>query len=175
MEVYLKLENELLTDYCKYLFPNNNLEGPHIVKGSHQIGALLIAHCRVSERPVPVPDGDHVLKIELPVNNTSQSLNNKFLYYTQGDHLQLNAAIKAWFDIDFYTYYNKAEGIGLSKKQIIEAFITSRKLFSTDPSDALSKRVYRRETSKREAATKLLVRRVYYLNEALDTTGIVNP
>ncbi len=172
MRVFLRLKDDLLTDYCKYLFPPDKSEGPCIVNGSHPFGKLLISHCRTSGIPIPHPEGSTVLEFELPINNTSQSLNDKFLYYSKGDTEQLNAGLRALFDIDLHTYYLKAESLGYGKKHIIEAFVTSRKLYNSDPEDAISKRIYRRESDKRQKYTKLLLRRIYYLIESIDNSGL---
>lgn len=174
MTVFLQLETELLTDYCRYLFPPATPDGPCKVSESHSFGKLLISHCRISERPVARPAGDFVLEFELPMSNTTQTLNNKFLYFSKGDADRLNAGLKALFDIDFYSYYQKAEGCGMQKKEIIDAFVTSRKLFNSDPDEALHKRIYRQEATKRKRTMKLLLRRIYYLNETLDDTGITD-
>ena len=172
MTVFLELETELLTDYCRYLFPPVNSEGPCKVSEAHDFGKLLISHCSISDRPVAKPTGEFVLEFEFPVSNTTQTLNNKFLYFTKGDADRLNAGLKALFEIDFYSYYQKAENFGMQKKEIIDAFVTSRKLFNSDPDDALHKRIYRQEANKRKRTMKILLRRIYYLNEALDDTGI---
>ena len=174
MTVFLKLENDLLADYCKYLFPAATPAGPCKVSEVHDFGKLLISHCKISKRPVPRPAGDHVLGFELPVSNTTQTLKDKFLFFSKGDTDRLNAGLKALFDIDLYAYYQKAEGCGMAKREIIDAFITSRKLFNCDPDDALHKRIYRREAAKRKNTMKILLRRIYYLNEALDDTGIID-
>lgn len=86
--------------------------------------------------------------------------------------LQLNKALRAAFDLDFIGYYRKGQAAEFAKKDIIEAFVTSRKLVSTDCVDALYKRVYRRQ--QREAATlvKKLIRKAYYIDESIDTSGL---
>ena len=58
------------------------------------------------------------------------------------------------------------------KKDIIDAFIISRKLCSVDPADALHKRTYRHELKKMEKYTAYLHRKANYIRESLDTSGL---
>ncbi len=168
MTVFFKAGNAMLTDYLRYLFPPFENDDACMVKSAHDFGALLISHVRESERPVRVPDGEHVLELKLPMNDATQNLANKFIYYSDGDMKRLNSGLTAIFDIDLKTFYLKAEGKGFSKKEIIEAFIISRGLAGCDPYDALHKRIYRSEQAKMKAISKKLLRKVYYMFESLD-------
>ena len=53
-----------------------------------------------------------------------------------------------------------------------DAFITSRKLFSTDCFDALHKRVYRKGQASFEAIKQRLIRKAYYIDESIDYKGL---
>lgn len=173
MRLYFKVDNEMLTDYIRYLFPTDQ-STPLKVSSASEFGELLIAHARISERPVPKPEGDHVIELELPQNDATQSLANHFLYYTKGDMRRLNMGLRAIFDIDFRTYYLKGLDLEWPKKDIVTAFITSRKLFSTDTYDSLHKRAYRREVAKQNKLTQKLLRKVYYIHESIDSSGLTN-
>lgn len=172
MTVFFKAENALLTDYIHYLFPPEGKGGPCVVRSTHLFGQLLISHCRESGLPVSLPEGEHIIQLRFPRSNATQSLADKFLWFSAGDMQRLNMALKACFDIDLNSYYLKAEGLGFAKKDIIDAFIVSRGLVECDPSDAIHKRIYRKEQAKREKISKMLLRKVYYINEALDTSGL---
>lgn len=171
MRLFLQLDSDMLTDYIRYLF-NSDGSSPLKISSSHEFGELLIAHARTSDRPVARPEGDHVIEIELPTNNTTQSLANRFLYYSKADMKRLNMGLRAIFNIDFQQYYLKGVEMEFTKKDIITAFITSRKLFSTDVYDAIHKRAYRREVAKQTKLTKKLLRKAYYINESINTTGL---
>ena len=171
MRLFLKLENDMLTDYLRYLFPTDQ-NHPLKVSAAHEFGELLIAHARTSDRPVKRPEGDNVIEIELPLNDATQSLMNHFLFYSVGDMKRLNMGLRSLFNIDLYTYYLKGLDLGWLKKDIIEAFITSRKLVSTDIHDAIHKRIYRREQAKQAKLTKKLLRKAYYIHESIDSTGL---
>lgn len=171
MRLFLQLDSEMLTDYIRYIF-NGDGTSPLKISSSHEFGELLIAHARTSDRPVPRPDGNHVIEIELPMSNATQSLANRFLYYSKADMKRLNMGLNAIFNIDLRTYYLKGLDLEWPKKDIITAFITSRKLFSTDVYDSLHKRAYRREIAKQSKLTKKLLRKVYYIHESIDSTGL---
>lgn len=168
MTIFFKAENAMLTDYLRYLFPADAEDGICMVKSASDFGALLISHIRESERPPRIPDGDNVLELGIPLCDATQNLVNKFIYYSDGDTKRLNAGLAAVFDIDLKAFYLKAEGLGYSKKDIIEAFIVSRGLAGCDPYDALHKRIYRSEQAKMKAVSRKLIRKVYYMFESLD-------
>lgn len=171
MRLFFKVDNDMLTDYIYYLFDGGK-DGPLKVSATSELGELLIAHARISDRPVPKPEGDNVIEIELPLNDATQSLANRFLYYSKADMKRLNMGLNAIFNIDLRTYYLKGLDLEWPKKDIITAFITSRKLFSTDVYDSLHKRAYRREIAKQSKLTKKLLRKVYYIHESIDSTGL---
>lgn len=172
MTIFFKAENMMLTDYLRYLFPPDDNGNVCVVKSAHDFGALLISHVRESERPVMIPEGDFVLELKLPLCDATQSIANKFIYYSVGDMRRLNSGLAAIFDIDLKAFYLKAEGMGFSKKEIIEAFVISRGLAGCDPYDALHKRIYRSEQAKMKAVSRKLLRKVYYMFESLDIDGL---
>lgn len=169
MEVYLKVKNQLLYDYLKYLFEEQ--DGALTVSSTIPLGRLLIAHCKTSVLPV-YPEGNHNIKLRLPHHKATENFEYKFLYYTSSDNAALNLALSATFDLDFAGYYRRGEILGIKKKDIIEAFIVSRKLFSTDCFDALHKRVYRREQSSMQQLTEKLLRKAYYIDETINMKGL---
>lgn len=174
MTVIFKVDEVLLTDYIKFLFPEEKDTKYLKVSGSHPFGKLVIANVSVSGRPVAPPEGTNIVTLHLPKQDATQDLANKFLYYTAGAICRLNAALKATFDMDFHDYYQRGIDLGYQKKDIIDAFIISRKLCSVDPADALNKRTYRHELKKMEKYTAYLSRKANYIRESLDTSGL-NP
>ena len=174
MTVYLPIKETLLTDYIKYLFPKEKEHSCLKVSGAHPFGKLLIANISTSERPVPVPEGDNVIKLHIPKQDCTQDLADKFLYFTHGAICRLNAALKAVFDMDFHDYYQRGTYLGYLKKDIIDAFIVSRELSSVDPGDALHKRIYRHEQKKHLSRARYLARKANYIQESLDTSGLNN-
>ena len=173
MIIEFNITSRLLTDYLHYLFPSDN-EGVIKVSSVSNFGKLLIAHCRESERPVSKLQGENVVILDLPLIYATQSLSNKFIYYSASDLACLNLALSAIFDLDFTGYYRIGEKLNMQKKDIIEAFIISRQLVSMDYFDALHKRVYRQNQKYMEALTQKLIRRAYYIDETINTKGLRN-
>lgn len=172
MTVYLPVNEALLTDYLKYLFPTEKGSSCLKVSGACSFGKLLIANITTSGHPVSVPEGDNVIKLHIPKQDCTQDLADKFLYFTKGSVCRLNAALKAVFDMDFHDYYQRGIDKGYQKKDIIDAFIISRKLCSVDPGDALHKRTYRHEQKKRLSRARYLARKANYIQESLDISGL---
>lgn len=170
MTVQIKIEDQMYADYLRHLFAveNNILK----VNSEHGMGRLLIAHCRVSAKPVSNLEGDGVITLRLPIVAATQNLRHKFLYYSAGDIAQLNLALRSYFDLDFTGYYRRGEGLKFSKKDILEGFITSRELLSKDYFEALGKRVYRAQEKQRALLMKKLQRKMYYIEESLDASGL---
>ena len=81
-------------------------------------------------------------------------------------------ALRSYFDLDFTGYYRRGEGLKFSKKDILEGFITSRELLSKDYFEALGKRVYRAQEKQRALLMKKLQRKMYYIEESLDASGL---
>ena len=171
MIVRLKVDRKMYADYIAYLFPPDN-EGVLKVSSEHLLGKLLIAHCREAPRPIFDNNDELSVRLRLPQCESTQNLRNKFLYYNAGDMIQINQAIQAVFDLDFIGYYRKGESLQFSKKDIVEAFVTSRKLISTDCVDALYKRVYRRQQREAASLVKKLTRKAYYIEESIDASGL---
>lgn len=170
MTIQLRVDNPMLADYLKYLFPQENLYLR--VNSEHAMGRLIIAHCRESMKPVPSVSGDCVVSLRLPLCNATQTLEYKFLYYTAADMAQLNLALRAYFDLDFTGYYRRGEALNFSKRDIIEGFIYSRKLVSSDNFDALHKRIYRRQQEQYALLARKLKRKAYYIEESLNVDGL---
>lgn len=170
MMVFFSVDNAMLTDYILYLSKSaeNTPGGVLKLSETNWFGALVVACCRVSERPVPRPSGEHVVAMELPVSRQTQSLENKWLYISKADNRRLNLALKALFDMDLYSYYLKARELGIQKKDAVDAFIASRGLISADAFEALHKRIYRRESAAKDKLAKKLMRKIYYINESAD-------
>ena len=156
-----------MQDYCKYLLDFDESKGIYTLRFGTEFGDLLVAHTQTSGHPVRCDASPLSIEIRIPLNNTTQSLQNKFLYLTKGDELRLQAALRAIFDLDFKYYLISGLQAGFSRKDIIDSFILSRKLISTDPEDALHKRAYRGEAKTREKHMKYLLRKSYYIFECI--------
>lgn len=170
-DVKLKVDSPMMADYLAYLFPPESPDGPLKVSARNSVGKLLIAHCKVSERPVP-SDGDGFVELVLPNDEATKPLVNRFLYYNRHDTAALNMAVSAFFDIEFRQYCLAGSELGFRKKDIVSAFIVSRGLFSTDGFDALHKRVYRRSQRTFDKMVGKLLQRVHYIDRTINLKGL---
>ncbi|MDD6149356.1 MAG: hypothetical protein PUB47_01640 [Bacteroides sp.] len=168
--VELKVSSQMLADFLTYLYPSED-DGCLAVR-SDIFGKLLVSHLRGSDIPVTDRPGDHVVRLRMPINDTTRHFEKMWAYYTDADEASLNMALAAVFELDFTGYYRKGEALGYQKKDIVDAFIASRKLFSVDCFDALHKRVYRKEQATYEAIRQRLIRKTYYIDESIDYKGL---
>lgn len=112
------------------------------------------------------------LSLALPDNDATWPLRDKWLYYPKADTKALNMALKATFDIDFGLYYARGIAQGWRKKDVVEAFVVSRGLFSSDCFDALHKRAYRRDIDTLETRVKQLLDKASYIDSNINLTGL---
>lgn len=171
LDVKLKVDSLMMADYLAYLFPPDSPGGPLKVCARKSIGKLLVAHCKVSDRPVPA-DGDGFVELILPNDEATKPLINRFLYYNKHDTAALNMAISAFFDIEFKQYYLAGFELGFQKKDIVSAFIVSRGLFTTDRFDALHKRIYRQSQQVLDKMTGKLLQRIHYIDRTINLKGL---
>ncbi len=168
MQVTLKLDSQLLLDFFKFLFPIK--DGVCRITTTKPLGGQLIYYVRTSTKRIDVK-GQYLVNIELPKSgSTTAYLENKWLYYTVNEMRLLNIALKDLFNIDFAAYYHRGEELGYKKKEIIDAYILSRGLYTIDPYDALSKRLYRKQQKDLKAKQSYLLRKAYYIQETIDLT-----
>ena len=167
MTVLFDTEAGLMNDYCRFLLDHDETADTYTLRFGSDFGNLLVAHVQTSGRPVPHEASPSVLEIHIPLNNATQSLQNKFLYLTKGDKLRLQAALRTIFDLDFKYYLIRGLEAGFTRKDIIDSFILSRGLVSNDPGDALHKRAYRGEAKSRQKYMKYLLRKSYYIFESI--------
>lgn len=175
IEVSINLQEGYYLDYLGYLFQKETNSDAYVVSSTTDIGKLLIAYAKVSERPVNPEEkkGTKLVKLILPLTDTSQDLRNKWLYYTEADTARLQAVLRTEFNLDFIAYYLRGSVMGYQKKDIINMFIVSRKLISVDPYEALHKRVYRMEQKKQQEMSRRLIRKANYFEESLDIDGLI--
>lgn len=176
IEVQLRLQIGRYLDYLGYLFPVDPETKAYKVTSASDLGKLLICYVKVSDTPVRTvseDSGQRVVTLSLPLTEITQDKQNKWLYYTDTDMKRLEAVLRASFNIDFIAYYMKGISMGYQKKEVIEMFIVSRGLVSSDPFEAMHKRVYRMEQHKMSALSSQLQRKAKYFDETLDLTGLI--
>ena len=112
--------------------------------------------------------------LKLPKLIYTQSKENKWLTYSQESTKRIRDVLVARFHQDFIAYWLRGQMMGCQKKEIVEMFITSRRLGGElDPFDALHKRAYRLEQKRQQLLVDQLLRKARYFDETLDTKGLI--
>lgn len=176
IEISIVLPVGYYLDYFGYLFPRDPESGAYCVSSTTDIGKLLIAYAKISDKPIQAACGGKSMQtvtLSLPLTSTSQDLRNKWLYYTEADTARLQAVLRTEFNLDFIAYYLRGSAMGHQKKEVIEMFIVSRKLITVDPYEALHKRVYRMEQRKMQEVSRKLIRKANYFEESLNIEGLI--
>lgn len=167
IELKFKVVDRLHRDYLTYLF-EQDITGRLAVSARNDFGKLVIAHIKDTQRPQKAPEGDWTVTLLLPLNEATQNFQNKFICLSAQANEQLNKALQAYFNLDFWEFVQRRKALGERKENIIEAFIVSRKLFSVECFDLLHKRAYRRELKELQAMKGKLMRRTYYIESLVD-------
>lgn len=171
--VDIRVDGAIYADYFRYLFPPDTPGEPCKASISKPLGALIVAYLQKAILPATLK-GEHIIRVAIPdCGNAVAPFRSHWLYITSSDITRLNIALKAEFDFDFKAYYSKGLDLGMMKKDIVEAFILSRGLISAESFDALHKRVYRQDLKRMDALRQKLLRKMYYIDSTLDTTGLV--
>lgn len=170
MDVLFIVANDMLKDYLRYMMAGNNQAPDDSIKinGATWFGALLIACIKTSPVPVhPATSGKVAVRLELPSSDSTATLNNKWLHITSSDTKRLNAALSSIFELDLFSYYERAKRLGIQKKDAVSTFIVSRQLISKDVYEAIHKRIYRKEAAHLDDMQRRLVRKLYYIDESI--------
>lgn len=174
MVVQWSVEPGILRDYLAYLFPPDPEAEAYLVSATRDIGRMMIGFVKVSDRPVKPPQGapQNIVRLKLPLLDATQNMRDRWLYYTSADASRLRMILRATFNMDFDAYYLEGLSRGISKKEIVEMFIVSRKLVNVDPYEALHKRAYRNEQRRQQCIVANLLRKAKYFDESMDTSGM---
>lgn len=157
------METDLLRDYIGHLFTKNG-DDEYIVTARSDFGKLLIAHMQPADRLPMLKPTDRSVTLMMPTNEATMNFKNKFVCYSVQSTIQLNIALLAMFNLDFWRYCIQGKSLNLRKDEMIESFIFSRKLFSNDLFESLQKRAYRKDLETLKLLTKKLKRRFYYID-----------
>lgn len=167
MVVKLRIKNKVHFSYLGHLFAAD-VDGAFRVTMKQDFGRLLVALARRSQVEIPVEDGDFVARFRLPKNTLTQNAELCHLYFTEQDSASLNVFLDAVFNLDLNRYYLKGCKRGLQKREIIEAFVVSRKLVSEDFAETLGKRIYRQQVDDFRRLVQSLYDKARYNNDRIE-------
>ncbi len=173
----LILPDDIYLKYLGYLFPIDGDTGFYQVSTRLDLGRLCTALAEVSDtKPAPSrePGKMKSVTLRLPKLIYTQSKEDKWLTYSQESTKRIRDVLVASFHQDFIAYWLRGQMMGCQKKEIVEMFITSRRLGGElDPFDALHKRAYRLEQKRQLLLVDQLLRKARYFDETLDTKGLI--
>ena len=163
MQISLSIKKDINRDYLKGIFEvgaNKNL----ILSKDHLFGKALVSRIRYTKLPVKESIDETTINFELPIVKSLKQADHHFLSILQDDQEKLNDDLEVMFNLDLFTFYNEGLQLKMMKKDIIEAFILSRKicLFTGDPHERIKKRMDRAEHLKLNKYREMLLKRAYY-------------
>ncbi len=161
MQIKFRADNQLNLDYLRHIFDAASGK-PIRLSLANDFGRMAIGFFKASDTPDDQPDDELTVTLVLPDHATTRSALTRHIYYTAVDTKRLNMILDALFNIDLDTYYIQGIQAGMLKRDIIEAFILSRRLVSVDYTDTLSKRTFRTSLSAIRNMTDILHRKVRY-------------
>ena len=167
MTVKINIKNKVLYNYLAYLF-NRNPDGSFRVTMKNEFGRLVVALVRRSPDEVPLEEGQFTANLLLPKNALTKNAELSYLYFTGQDAARLNVLLDTIFTLDLNSYYQKGCKKRIQKREIIEAFVVSRKLVDDDFAETLGKRVYREELKTCRELVSSLYDKARYNNDRIE-------
>lgn len=160
MIVSIFIKKQLHLDYLNYIF-ERDAAGNYVVDRRHDFGKLVVSLVKYSKFPVPDKRANTV-KFMLPASRPLENASKSYVYITKEDQAKLNDFLDALFNIDFDRYYLDGMQLKFQQKDIIQAFIVSRKLvYLIGDNETLKKRAYRDELKKLEKYSNSLYQKAY--------------
>ena len=172
MEVIFNVRNAYLRKYLEYIFEQR--DGKLLISRTTDFGRLCISHLHRSSKPVSIKKSEHAVVFQLPNSgNIPQVAQRSWLYYDKFDTQRLNDALYAESNLDFRVYYLSGVECGFLKKDIINSYIESRRLFF-DSFDSLKKRSFRYDQNSIEKTRKHLSEKIKYTNKKITDKAIID-
>lgn len=166
MTVLFTLRKKMLREYLHFLFALE--DGSFSVFRTSDFGKLLCSLVKYSHVPVSQERDENAIYFTLPLSRPTANAKNYYLYFTKEDEAKLTDYLEVLFNIDFDRYYLKGVRSGYQQKDIIQAFIISRKLVGLiGDNERLKKRLYRDEQKTLKNVTDTLLKKAYYRNHAI--------
>lgn len=167
MLVKVCIHKPILRDYLNYLFTFQN--GHFVVKRETEFGRSLSARIQYSKEPPAKSDAPDQVEFLMPKSRRFRNAGKKYLFVPKDDQESLNDFLEAVFAIDFDRYYLQGRKLEYKQKDIIQAFIVSRRLQAMiGDNETLKKRQYRDALKYLEKRVCALTRKAYYRNEQIE-------
>ena len=161
MEIKFRANNRLALDYLRHLFKAEQT-GPIRISLANDFGRMVVGLYKMSDEPADPPADDLTVTLILPRHQTTHATQFRYAFLTAADTKRLNLILDALFNIDLDTYFVQGIQAGMPKRDIIEAFVISRNLVSSDYAETLGKRAYRTSLATIRREVDLLHRKARY-------------
>ena len=162
MDVYVKIRKRIILDFLGYLFECDNSEGGPRFIVSRRIDAGRYLHALVEYSYKEVDHDAECVVFVLPRTSLSTAM-GKFLFLSSENEGRFNDYLEAVFNLDFDRYWVNGLLLGISKQDIVYAYIQSRKLgedLSID--ETLKKRIYRKTARQQQFLHQQLLNKAGY-------------
>lgn len=164
MELKLDIKKSLISDYLGYLFDQDE-EGRFLITRKNLAGKYICSMVEYSYKP---PKREGSVTLILPSCPALKSGEQRFIYLSAESQAKVNDYLEAIFDLDFERYWAKGLQLKLPQKDIIYAFMTSRKLASLDQDpETLKKRIFRSSTRQQKSVYKQLLNKAHYTDRLI--------
>lgn len=168
MHISLSIKKDIYRDYLKGMF-EPGLNGCLVLSKDLDFGAALISRIRYTKKPVMDVVDHTTIRFELPAGRSLASASNHYLSLTKDDESKLNDQLEVMFNLDLDTYFLEGCKMGMMKKDIVEAFIITRKIVKLiGDNETLKKREYRDSLLIKKKYTEMLLRKTYYRNTLVE-------
>ncbi len=169
MTVKFRASNPMLLDYLRYISKTTD-DGPIRLSSTNDFGKMSIGLYKLSSEPINIQEDELTVELVLPRHQTTAQCQYRYVYFTESDMKRLNYILNAIFNLDLDTYYLQGIQAGMPKIDIIDGFIISRRLASSesDLAETLSKRTYRSTLGQIKSRRELLLRKARYHQQQIE-------
>lgn len=167
MIVKFNVKNKVLFNYLAYLF-HRNPNGSFRVTMKNDFGRLVVALVRRTPDELPIEGGEFTASLLLPKNSLTKNAELSYLYFTAQDTARLNVLLDTIFNLDLNAYYQKGCRRKIQKREIIEAFVVSRRLFIDDFAETIGKRIYREQLKEFSYLVTALYDKARHTNDRIE-------
>ncbi|WP_421977846.1 hypothetical protein [Roseivirga seohaensis] len=169
MIITVEIKKQLLRSYLKYV--TTYTEGnTHLITRTTDFGKFVCSLVRDVPKPNRLPDTPETVHFKLPRANSLEVSRNKFAVILKSDQKKIEDFLEATFNLDYNQYYIEGIKLGFKQKEIIEAFIVSRKLSEIySDNETLKKRQYRDDQKRLEKLKVSLLNKANYRNKAIES------
>lgn len=165
MELTIDIRKPLFEDYLNYYFDRDDL-GRFKVSHRQSVGKLLCSMVEYSYRPVEQKGRTRLLFSACSSLSTAQG---RFMFISRENQAKFSDYLEAVFAVDFDRFYLTAQKYGIPQKDIILAFISSRRLVSMEQdTEMLKKRAYRQSLREIAERHKQLTNRIQYVTSKVE-------